>query len=304
LKPTVRVAFANFWPSFTPDLFRARFPYVYEKYDLALSADPDVVFYSVFPPAHKQTSSWHIPQGNYVRVFITGENAEPDMNMCEFALSFSRLINNPNHLRLPLWVYEARNWGYAPGRLVKSANTDWEEVASQKTEFCNFVYRHDVPFRNAIFSAVNAYKRVDAAGSCMNNMNGWRVPEQPYWQVVKIKFLQRYKFTLAVENAIWPGYSTEKLVDPMYVNSIPIYVGDPMLRRCFNPDSYIDFSQFSFIKEMIERIREIDNNRDLYLKMLTAPFFHDNRVPTLARDETVMAFFDRVFAAALERKPK
>src|SRR5262249_7283708 len=142
------------------------------------------------------------------------------------------------------------------------------------------------------------YKRVDAAGLCMNNMNGWRVPEQPYWQVAKIKFLQRYKFTLAVENTLLPGYCTEKLVEPMYANSIPIYVGDPMLSQCFNPDSYIDFSRCSSMKEMIERIREVENDRSSYLKMLAAPVFHDNTVPEFAMDTTVMAFFERIFAAA------
>lgn len=223
------------------------------------------------------------------------------MTECEFAMSFSRLINNPNHLRLPLWIYEGRNWGLTPEHLVKSANTDWEEVAAEKTEFCNFVCGRSVLFRNSIFSAINDYKRIDAAGLCMNNMEGWRVPNQPNWHVAKIKFLQRYKFTLAVENFIWPGYCTEKLVDPMFVNSIPLYVGDPMLRHCFNPASYIDFSCFPSMKEMINQIREIDNDHKLYLKMLSAPFFLGNRVPKFAQDATILTFFDRMFAAAKAR---
>ena len=50
MKPQVRVNFAYFWPGFSPENIRAFFPYVYEKYDLVVSPDPEVVFYSVFSP--------------------------------------------------------------------------------------------------------------------------------------------------------------------------------------------------------------------------------------------------------------
>jgi hypothetical protein len=52
---------------------------------------------------------------------------------------------------------------------------------------------------------------------------------------------------------------TEKLVDPMYAASVPIYVGDPQASRSFDPASFIDFTQFSGMKEMIEFVREVDN---------------------------------------------
>src|SRR6185295_7624870 len=141
----------------------------------------------------------------------------------EFAMSFSALTTHPNHLRLPLWVYENRGWGYAPARLVKDPETDWEKVAREKNRFCNFVYFHPVRYRDAIFNAVQAYKPVDAAGKCLNTMDGWTVPMAPNRLAGKIEFFRRYKFTLAIENSIWPGYETEKLVDPIYAGSIPIY---------------------------------------------------------------------------------
>src|SRR5580765_3193465 len=235
MKPQIRVDFAYFWPGFTPESFRTYFPYVHEKYDLVATREaPEVVFYSVFVPRARLYIEPRYPdpvatisRGNYVRVFISGEITEPLMNDCEFAISFSALVDHPNHLRLPLWVYENRAWGYGPERLVKDAATDWEKVAREKTQFCNFVYLHEVPYRDAIFKMLSAYKRVDAAGRQLNNMNGWTVPMAPNRAAGKVEFFRRYKFTLAVENTIWPGYMTEKLVDPMFAASIPIYVGDP-----------------------------------------------------------------------------
>jgi len=309
MKPQVRINFAYFWPGFAPDHFRAFFPYVYEKYDLVVSSDPEVVFYSVFSPqfrpyadAREIHAVARAPAGKYLRVFITGENFEPDMAHCEFAMTFSSLVDSPNHLRLPLWVYEGRGWGYRPDGLVKRDDTDWEKIADGKTGFCNFVYLHEVPYRDAIFRLFNGYKRVDAAGRCQNNMNGWTVPYAPDRVTGKIEFFRRYKFTLAVENTIWPGYMTEKLVDPMFANSVPIYVGDPQASRSFDPGGYVDFTRFSSMREMLEFVREADNNRDLYLKLLSAPFYRGNDVPDYARDETILAFFSRIIETAISRR--
>jgi hypothetical protein len=307
MKTQIRVGFSHFWRGFKPDDFRAFFPFVYEKYDLVPSDMPEVMFHSVFTPDFKPYSDPRRPvegfaPGPFVRVFLTGENFEPSMDHCDFAISFSSQVRHPDHLRLPLWVYENRGWGYGPVRLIKDANTDWEKVAAEKTKFCNYVYRHTVPYRERIFTELNECKRVDAAGSCGNNMNGWRVPLAPNRLAGKLDFFSRYKFTLALENMIWPGYMTEKIVDPMYVNSIPIYVGDPQACESFNTDSYIDSTVFGTWRRMLEFIREVDNDRDLYLKMLAAPFYRDNRVPDYARDERTLAFFDRIFERALARR--
>jgi hypothetical protein len=309
MKPQIRVNFAYFWPGFAPDHFRAFFPYLYEKYDLVVSPDPEVVFYSVFSPQFRPYADAReihpvarAPAGKYLRVFITGENFEPDMAQCEFAMTFSSLVDHPNHLRLPLWVYEGRGWGYHPNKLVKGADVDWEKVADSKTEFCNFVYLHEVPYREAIFRLFSAYNCVDAAGRCQNNMNGWTVPYAPNRVAGKVEFFRRYKFTLAIENTIWPGYMTEKLVDPMFADSVPIYIGDPQASRSFDAASYVDFTRFASMKEMLEFVREADNDRNLYLKLLSAPFYRGNTVPGYARDETILAFFDRIVEAAIARR--
>jgi hypothetical protein len=309
MKPQIKVAFAYFWPGFTPDHFRKFFPFVYDKYELVPSASPEVVFYSVFSPQFRAYADARaiepvarLQPGNYLRVFFTGENFEPDMEWCEFAITFSSLISHPNHLRLPLWVYEDKGWGFGPERLVKQPDTDWEKIAAEKTQFCNFVYLHEVPYRDAIFRALSAYKRVDSAGRHRNNMNGWTVPMAPNRVAGKIEFFRRYKFTLAIENEIWPGYITEKLVDPIFANSIPIYIGDPQAKRSFDPASYIDFTCFPDMKQMLEFVREVDNTPALYLKMLAAPFYRGNVIPDYAREETILAFFDRIVDAALSRR--
>jgi len=299
MRPQIQVAFAGFWPEFTPESFRTCFPFVHEKYELVPSATPEVVFYSVFlsgPRPHSDPHSpvTHVKTGPYLRVFVTGENVEPEMDKCDFAISYSTQIVHPNHLRLPLWA-----WGGNPNRLIKDDSVDWEKIAAGKTEFCNYIYSHDVAYRDAIFTELGRYKRVDAAGRCRNNMNGWTIPRTP---TGKLDFLKRYKFTLALENAVWPGYVTEKLTEPMLAHSIPIYVGDPNAQRSFNDGSYIDLASAGTVGRMLELVREVDSNRDMYLKMLAAPFYPNNEIPEYVREEKLVSFFDRIFDSAMARR--
>src|SRR5665213_1590628 len=80
----------------------------------------------------------------------------------------------------------------------------------------------------------------------MNNMPGIdSLYTGTKWEI-KRKFLTPYKFTIAFESYVHPGYQTEKLYDAMQSNSVPIYCGDPLIGDIFNKDSFIN--AFDYIK--------------------------------------------------------
>ncbi len=60
----------------------------------------------------------------------------------------------------------------------------------------------------------------------------------------KKQFLSEYKFTIAFENYVYPGYQTEKLYDSMQVDSVPIYCGDPLIGDIFNVKSFINTADY------------------------------------------------------------
>jgi hypothetical protein len=96
-----------------------------------------------------------------------------------------------------------------------------------------------VPYREEFFRQLSKYKKVDAPGKSMNNMESIdRLYTGDIWQR-KRQFLSTYKFTIAFENDIFPGYQTEKLYDAMMGNSIPLYCGDPFVGDIFNTKSFI-----------------------------------------------------------------
>ena len=126
-------------------------------------------------------------------------------------------------------------------------------------------------------------------------MDGWQVPPG---EKAKLDFIRSYKFTLAIENAIWPGYLTEKIIQPKRVNSIPIYIGDPLARNVFDTAGYVDITSFRTLREMIEFVLEVDCDRKLYMDMLSAPHYRNNSVPKFVDEVRITEFFDRIFSAA------
>jgi len=46
--------------------------------------------------------------------------------------------------------------------------------------------------------------------------------------------LRDYRFSVAFENARWPGYFTEKIVDCFLTGTVPIYYGDPRIGDFFD----------------------------------------------------------------------
>lgn len=78
--------------------------------------------------------------------------------------------------------------------------------------------------------------------------------------------LAPYRYSIAVENAVWPDYWTEKIADCFLAWTVPIYHGCPNLEEYFPAESFIriDIDRPREALEAIRRIvREDDWNRRL-----------------------------------------
>lgn len=186
-----------------------------------------------------------IPEkGNYARIGYFCENVKPDFSCCEWAFGIPReeKINRNNYKRI--------QWhGFDPTTLVKPITTDLESILQDKTKFCNFLYSNPVPYREAFFKQLSKYKKVDAPGSSMKNTSGIdNLYPGDKWRA-KRSFLQKYKFTIAFENDLFPGYQTEKLYDAMLAGSMPIYLGDPYISDIFDTKSFIHAREYLQIRQ-------------------------------------------------------
>ncbi|MDO3643057.1 glycosyltransferase family 10 [Mucilaginibacter sp. L3T2-6] len=199
-----------------------------DDFEFVNSDNPDFI---VFGPYGNDIPA----KGKYTRVGYYCENIVPDMTICDWAFGVPR-EEHIGHRR-----YKRIQWHGLDARvLIKPKDYDPKAIMSSKIRFCNFLYSNRVPYREAFFQQLSGYKKVDAPGKSMNNMPGIDSQYQGNKWEIKKQFLSPYKFTIAFENDIFPGYQTEKLYDAMQANSIPIYCGDPFIGEIFNTKSFIN----------------------------------------------------------------
>jgi hypothetical protein len=180
----------------------------------------------------------NVPQGKFIRVGYFCENFIPDMNACEygFGIPYENEIQDAKYRRIDFH-------GFNPKSLIKEP-TFAEEAIKNKKHFCNFLYGNKVPYREEFFKALSKYKKVDAPGKSMKNMADLPGDSNMGIWNSKRSFISEYKFTIAFENYTYPGYHTEKILDPMVAGSIPIYVGNPEIEKHFNKHSFIHGRNF------------------------------------------------------------
>ena len=78
--------------------------------------------------------------------------------------------------------------------------------------------------------------------------------------IEKLHFIKDYKFVISFENSSHEGYTTEKILEPLLANCIPIYWGDPKVNLDFNKNRFLNYTDFRNEKEFINKILEVDND--------------------------------------------
>ncbi|WP_455637987.1 glycosyltransferase family 10 domain-containing protein [Parabacteroides sp.] len=280
MKNKIRCFFVDFWQGFD---YRYHLAFLLSDYDIVIDKEnPDYLFYSCF-------GYEHLRYDRCIKIFYSGENAIPDLNLCDYAVSLSEIQCGDRTLSLCVPLLKGRD-AYQP-------ELEPEKLPDRK--FCNFVYSNNNcsdPFREKIFNALSKYKRIDSGGVFLNNMGG-RVKD-------KQAFLKEYKFTLAIENSSQRGYVTEKIFDPFRAQSLPIYWGSPSISSNYRLNSFVNLMDFSSIEEAVEEIIRLDKDDAAYLEKITTPFwpYGDSFEEFYDREnEKRMAFFRNIFDQPLDK---
>ncbi|XP_053111137.1 alpha-(1,3)-fucosyltransferase 11 [Hemicordylus capensis] len=133
----------------------------------------------------------------------------------------------------------------------------------------------DVPSdRDRYVRELMKHIQVDSYGSCLNNrkLPSMRLRDTSTATTEDsefMAFISKYKFHLAMENAICHDYMTEKLWRPMHVGAVPVYRGSPSVRDWMpNNHSIILIDDFESPQKLAEYIDFLDRNPDEYLRYL------------------------------------
>jgi len=275
----VRLRLAGFWDRFDEqNNWFTRL--LQERFDLAFESRPDFLLYSSFSAEYQRYRC--------TRIFYTGENVRPDFSQCDFAFTFDHL-DDPRHYRLPLYrLY------FEDSQLTQVREVD--AIVREKRKFCNMVVSNpQADERIGFFQRLSRHRAVDSGGKVLNNVGG-PVPD-------KLAFIRNYKFTLAFENACYPGYTTEKLVQPWVEGSVPIYWGNPRVAEEFNQRSFINVNDFPDWNAAIRYILRVDQDEQIYRSHLQAPLFRDGQLPEFLRRDRILDRFEEIFLGKVAKRP-
>lgn len=240
-----------------------------EKPDLLFYGDGKAKIYRNFPDC--------------TRVCVTFENLYPDWSEADYFVAYAH-ISHPRYLRMPDWaiIHEPHRFLKEPGHA--------DRIMAEKREFCAFVASNGNPRRTRrrleFFPKLNARRRVSSGGRVFNNIGHCIEDHQA--------FARGHRFYMAFENASFPGYTTEKIADGMVNGCVPIYWGDPLVGRDFNPRSFINVSDFEDDDAAIAHVERVDADPALYRALLEEPFFHGNKPPALFDEERILGFLRRM----------
>ncbi|WP_413827250.1 glycosyltransferase family 10 domain-containing protein [Methanobrevibacter sp. UBA313] len=226
-----------------------------KKYNVKISDNPDYLFFGLGGYEHLKYDC--------VRIFWTGECFTPDFNIADYALSYENLSYGDRHIRAPIYFFPPYN-----ENLEKTIERKMDDL-EKKDKFCSFVVSNEYGnnYRINLFHKLNEYKKVDSGGRYLNNIGG-ALGMGNNRLSTKYTFDLSHKFSIACENSSHLGYTTEKITDSFAAHCIPIYWGNPLIDEEFNSNAFINCNNFDSIDEVVEEIKRIDNNEELYYKMV------------------------------------
>lgn len=130
--------------------------------------------------------------------------------------------------------------------------------------------------RDKYVTELMKYQRVDSYGRCLKNKElPSHINNFNYIYMDKLdendflKFVAKYKFVIAIENAVCNDYVTEKFWRAIHLGVVPIYFGSPSIKDWLpNKKSAILFEDFPTAKLLSVHINELMRDDDLYEEYL------------------------------------
>ena len=266
---TINLAFEHLWEDFNPanniftDLLSNYFNIRICSYKTKKQEDIDLLIYSSFYNIENKNNIENY-YSNVKKLFISGENDSPDFNICDYAMTCNDMTFGKRHFRMPYYAMAYYN--------KELPDRTWDDSLFDR-KFCSFVVSNTGLSNQArinVFRMLNEYIEVDSGGKALNNIGNNGVED-------KQEFISQYKFNIAGENSFVDDYVTEKIMDAFCARTIPIYIGTDKVFRDFNKDAFIYLEGFDYDK-LVARVKEVNENKELYKYMMTVPVFNNDNV--------------------------
>ena len=276
-KKKIRVRYVDFWPRFEPETSKL-YKILSKEYDLVEVDKPDYIIDGGLGSHHLKYDS--------IKILRVGANIVPDFNCFDYAIGYDLMTFGDRYARIPSYTsYDSYKTLY--GRTMPSD----KELLNRG--FCSFVVSNPTgnPIRELFFRRLSKYKKVDSGGRWLNNVGG---PIKD-----KLDFCRRYKFNICFENSSALGYTTEKLMQALAANTVPIYYGNPLVTEDFRAECMICLKDEEDVERTVEEIIRLDNDDDAYLVKCKSPCLVKEDADYY--DNLTLEFFRHIFEQPIDK---
>ncbi len=290
----IKIAFKNFYPDFSisdlgPLLNDNK--YLRESNILLVidNNNPDFIFYGVFGDFIFEAAK----DNNVTKILFITEGLSPDFMLFDYCFGFEPYSFGDRYCYYPEFIYKYTDLMFnLQNRKVNAVN-----VFNEKEFFCDMVYSHDGidVSRKKYFDLLNNYKRVESAGSYLNNQQDGKTVNYLNNNNSKYELQKKCKFSLTIQSLDKDWFINEKIVHSFTANQIPIFYGTKHVKEIFNPKRFIFVGDYKSDEDLLKRIIEIDTNDELYKSIIAEPVFQKHFSYEKVIDEACK-FIYRVFS--------
>ena len=279
-----------------------------KKYRLSTSAPPDVVLcaHITRSKAHCLGSSLKFRRHFGFRPYlglVCMENLRLSPSWSDFSVTWQPTAGDNFYLPLLtiscLDEYEQLHTGKFTAELA-------HHRARPKTKFCLYLQSYDIPVRVNFCHQLTRYKHVDCPGNSLNNClvpgYGPLRSAASHLDPWTLTLQSQYKFTIAFENESADGYLTEKIRLALLAGSVPIYWGNPRVAEFINPACFINCHDYPNFAAVIEHVKEVDQNPELYERYRRAPILLPDSKLHASSPDNFVSFMEDIFDKALARR--
>jgi len=141
----------------------------------------------------------------------------------------------------------------------------------EKKYCCAYAFSNNVQIRENMFINMRRLEPTcySFGSSCHTNDNPFIANKDNRGK--NADFFSEFTYVVAMENSQQPGYITEKIGNAYCAGSVPIYWGAPDINELFNPESFINVSDYTSTEKAAETVIEIWKDKHKIQRYLDAP---------------------------------
>ncbi len=224
------------------------------------SSHNDIIVQSVFTNDHDIVNKFKY------KIFLTGENYKNE-NAELYDVCLVGEHTQGKYVAFPFFLF------YLEDDDIKQLQELQSRHNIPKKDVLVIISNPGGVVRNKFLNELDKHFNITYAGSYKNNIGG-KLPYSQNSQEFK-DYVRDFKFIITMENSEAPHYITEKILQGMRSQIVPIYWGGSEASRYFNKDRFIQLRDGSdeSIRSVIELMKDMIAVPSTWLAMVNRPVF-------------------------------